>query len=145
MDIVTAAVRDCMPRWLAVLGHAVLRVTVFLDNLYNYLINMPKITFIAFGGERRTVEVASGTTLMRAATDNRVDGIDGDCGGNCACATCHVYIDPDWADRVGARTPCEADMLNLVAELRDTSRLACQIDVDASLDGLIVATPESQH
>jgi ferredoxin, 2Fe-2S len=107
--------------------------------------NMPKIIFIAFGGERRTVEVASGTTLMRAATDNRVDGIDGDCGGNCACATCHVYVDPAWADRVGARTPCEVDMLNLVAELRDTSRLACQIDIDASLDGLIVATPESQH
>jgi ferredoxin, 2Fe-2S len=107
--------------------------------------NMPKITFISFSGESRTVEVASGTSLMRAATDNRVDGIDGDCGGNCACATCHVYIDPGWVDRVGARTPCEVDMLNLVAELRDTSRLACQIDVDASLDGLIVATPESQH
>jgi ferredoxin, 2Fe-2S len=106
---------------------------------------MPKITFVAFDGQRRTVEVASGTTLMRAATDNRVDGIDGDCGGNCACATCHVYIDPDWADRVGGRTACEVDMLNLVAELRDTSRLACQIDVDASLDGLVVATPESQH
>ncbi len=106
---------------------------------------MPKITFIAHDGKRRTVEVAPGTTLMRAATDNRVDGIDGDCGGNCACATCHVYIDPAWVDRVGARTPTELDMLNLVAELRDTSRLACQIDVDTSLDGLIVITPESQH
>jgi ferredoxin, 2Fe-2S len=118
---------------------------LFRDNIHNYLIDMPTITFVAFDGQRRTVEVASGTTLMRAATDNRVDGIDGDCGGNCACATCHVYIDPDWADRVGARTACEVDMLNLVAELRDTSRLACQIDVDASLDGLIVSTPESQH
>jgi 2Fe-2S ferredoxin len=117
----------------------------FRDNIHNCLISMPKITFISFAGVRRTVEVACGTSLMRAATDNRVDGIDGDCGGNCACATCHVYIDPDWTDRVGARTACEADMLNLVAELRDTSRLACQIDVDASLDGLIVATPESQH
>jgi ferredoxin, 2Fe-2S len=106
---------------------------------------MPKVTFIAFDGTRRTVEVAVGTTLMRAATDNRVAGIDGDCGGNCACATCHVYIDPAWAERVGARTSCEVDMLNLVSELRDSSRLACQIDVDASLDGLIVATPESQH
>src|ERR1700684_123327 len=118
---------------------------LFRDNIHNYLIDMPKITFVAFDGQRRTVEVASGTTLMRAATDNRIDGIDGDCGGNCACATCHVYIDPLWADRVGERTACEVDMLNLVAELRDTSRLACQIDVDASLDGLIVATPESQH
>jgi 2Fe-2S ferredoxin len=117
----------------------------FRDNIHNLLMNMPKITFISFGGGSRTVEVASGTSLMRAATDNRIDGIDGDCGGNCACATCHVYIDPGWVERVGARTPCEVDMLNLVAELRDTSRLACQIDVDASLDGLIVATPESQH
>ena len=106
---------------------------------------MPRITFINCGGERHTVEVASGTTLMRAATDNRVVGIDGDCGGNCACATCHVYIDSPWADRVGVRTACEVDMLNLVAELRSTSRLACQIDIDASLDGLIVSTPESQH
>jgi ferredoxin, 2Fe-2S len=120
-------------------------VWLIRDNIYNYLIDMPKITFISFDGQRRTVEVAAGTTLMRAATDHRVEGIDGDCGGNCACATCHVYIDPVWADRVGARTACEVDMLNLVAELRDTSRLACQIDVDASLDGLIVATPESQH
>ena len=103
---------------------------------------MPKITFITYEGGRRTVEVAAGTTLMRAATDNRVDG---DCGGNCACATCHVYIDPAWADRVGVRAACEVDMLNLVAELRGTSRLACQIDIDASLDGLIVSTPESQH
>jgi ferredoxin, 2Fe-2S len=106
---------------------------------------MPKITFISFEGSRRTVEVACGTTLMRAATDNRVEGIDGDCGGNCACATCHVYIDSAWAERLSTRSACEVDMLNLVAELRDTSRLACQIEVDASLDGLIVATPESQH
>ena len=106
---------------------------------------MPKITFIAYDGKRQIVEVAPGTTLMRAATDNRVEGIDGDCGGNCACATCHVYVDPVWVSRLGARTPNELDMLNLVAELRDTSRLACQIDVDTSLDGLIVTTPESQH
>jgi 2Fe-2S ferredoxin len=125
--------------------HAMLRGTWFRDNIYKSLMSMAKITFISFNGESRTVEVAPGTSLMRAATDNRVDGIDGDCGGNCACATCHVYVDPGWVDRVGARTPCEVDMLNLVAELRETSRLACQIEVDASLDGLIVATPESQH
>ena len=106
---------------------------------------MPKVTFNGFSGVTHTVEVSQGTTLMRAATDNRVAGIDGDCGGNCACATCHVYIDSAWAERVGARTSCEVDMLNFVSELRDTSRLACQIDVDVDLDGLIVATPESQH
>jgi ferredoxin, 2Fe-2S len=106
---------------------------------------MPKITFISFNGSSRTVEAEPGTSLMRAATDNRIAGIDGDCGGNCACATCHVYIDPAWFNRLGARSACETDMLNLVAELRNTSRLACQIDVDASLEGLIVTTPESQH
>src|ERR1700678_746675 len=106
---------------------------------------MPKITFITFDGERRTVEVAAGTTLMRAATDNRVDGIDGDCGGNCACATCHVYIDPEWVERVGGRTAAEEEMLNLVAELRGNSRLACQIDVTDELNGLVVGLPEAQH
>jgi 2Fe-2S ferredoxin len=106
---------------------------------------MPKVTFIAFNGTQRIVEVPIGTTLMRAATDNRVAGIDGDCGGNCACATCHIYIDPNWVARTGVRTPGEQDMLNLVAELRDNSRLACQITVDEKLDGLVVAMPESQH
>ena len=106
---------------------------------------MPKITFIAFDGTPQPVEVPIGTTLMRAATDNRVSGIDGDCGGNCACATCHVYVDPAWSDRVGGRTASEEDMLNLVSELRDTSRLACQITLNDSLDGLVVALPESQH
>ena len=106
---------------------------------------MPKVTFVAFTGTPRSVEVPSGTSLMRAATDNRVAGIDGDCGGNCACATCHIYVDPAWLSRVGARSAGENDMLNLVSELRDTSRLACQITLDDSLDGLVVALPESQH
>jgi 2Fe-2S ferredoxin len=106
---------------------------------------MPKVTFIAFHGTQRTVDVPIGTTLMRAATDNRVAGIDGDCGGNCACATCHIYIDPKWVGRTGVRTPGEQDMLNLVADLRDNSRLACQITVGEDLDGLVVAMPESQH
>jgi 2Fe-2S ferredoxin len=82
---------------------------------------------------------------MRAATDNRVPGIDGDCGGNCACATCHVYVDSNWSDRVGARTATEADMLNIVAEPRGNSRLACQILLTDALNGLIVSLPEAQH
>jgi 2Fe-2S ferredoxin len=106
---------------------------------------MPKVTFKACDGRISTVEVPAGTTLMRAATDNRIEGIDGDCGGNCACATCHVYVDPAWIARAGSRTHCEEDMLNLVSELRDNSRLACQITIDESLDGLTVAMPESQH
>jgi 2Fe-2S ferredoxin len=106
---------------------------------------MPKVTFIAFGGSVRTVDVPEGTTLMRAATDNGVAGIDGDCGGNCACATCHVYVDPNWRERVGARNSSEQDMLSCVEELRDDSRLACQITVTAALDGVVVNLPEAQH
>ena len=106
---------------------------------------MPKVTFNGFAGGAHTVEVPLGTTLMRAATDNRVPGIDGDCGGNCACATCHVYVDPDWSDRVGARTASEEVMLNLVADLRGNSRLACQITLTDALNGLVVGLPESQH
>jgi ferredoxin, 2Fe-2S len=106
---------------------------------------MPKITFMGFNGGAHTVEVPEGTTLMRAATDNGVPGIDGDCGGNCACATCHVYIDAEWVERVGGRTAAEEEMLNLVAELRGNSRLACQIDVTDELNGLVVGLPEAQH
>jgi ferredoxin, 2Fe-2S len=106
---------------------------------------MPKVTFIGFTGEERSVEVPLGTTLMRAATDNRVPGIDGDCGGNCACATCHVYVDPTWMARVGERSASEEDMLNLVAELRGNSRLACQITLTDDLNGLTVTLPEAQH
>jgi 2Fe-2S ferredoxin len=106
---------------------------------------MPKVTFIAFTGGAHTVEVPSGTTLMRAATDNRVPGIDGDCGGNCACATCHVYVERAWLERLGARTATEEDMLNCVPERQDGSRLACQITLTDALDGLVVELPEAQH
>ena len=106
---------------------------------------MPKVTFIAFDGKSGSVEAPAGTSLMRAATDNGVSGIDGDCGGNCACATCHVYVDPAWTARTGSRTHSEVEMLNLVAELRDNSRLACRIILEDDLDGLVVAMPESQH
>jgi 2Fe-2S ferredoxin len=106
---------------------------------------MPKVTFIAHDGKRYEVEAQAGLSLMRAAVDNDVPGIDGDCGGQCACATCHVFIDPAWAARTGQRTQQEDDMLNFAAELRDSSRLACQVQVTAELDGLVVAMPEGQH
>jgi 2Fe-2S ferredoxin len=106
---------------------------------------MPTVIFIAFSGKSSTVDVPEGTTLMRAATDNGVPGIDGDCGGNCACATCHVYISPAWRERVGGRNAAEQDMLTCVAELRDNSRLACQITVTEALNGLVVDLPEAQH
>jgi 2Fe-2S ferredoxin len=106
---------------------------------------MLRVTFNGFLGGAHTVEVPLGTTLMRAATDNRVPGIDGDCGGNCACATCHVYVAPEWAERAGARGAGEEDMLNSVDELRPNSRLACQITLTDSLNGLVVSLPEAQH
>ena len=106
---------------------------------------MPKITFIAHDGSQREVHAASGISLMQAAVDHRVRGIDADCGGECACATCHVYVDPAWMDRVGPRTAQEDEMLNFAAELRETSRLACQIPLTDALDGLVVGLPEGQH
>lgn len=106
---------------------------------------MPKVTFIAFNGQHYQVEVPAGLSLMRAAIDNNVPGIDGDCGGQCACATCHVFVEPEWVERTGGRTAHEDEMLNFAAELRDNSRLACQITVTDALDGLVVAMPEGQH
>ena len=106
---------------------------------------MPKVTFIAFDGTPHAVEAPTGLSLMRAALDNNVRGIDGDCGGNCACATCHVFIAPEWAAKLGPRTTAEDEMLNFAAELRDSSRLACQITLSDELDGLVVSMPEGQH
>lgn len=106
---------------------------------------MPTVTFITFSGAHHVLDVPVGTTVMRAATDHGVPGIDGDCGGNCACATCHVFIDPGWMGRTGPRTAVEDDMLNFAAELQDNSRLACQITLTDALDGLVVNLPEAQH
>ena len=106
---------------------------------------MPKVTFIAFSGTRYDVEVPAGLSLMRAAVDNNVPGIDGDCGGQCACATCHVFVEAPWAALTGPRTKQEDEMLNFAADFRPSSRLACQITVTEALDGLVVAMPEGQH
>ena len=106
---------------------------------------MPKVTFIAHNGSHHDVQATSGLSLMRAAIDNNVPGIDGDCGGQCACATCHVFIDAPWSALTGARTQQEDEMLNFAAELRDSSRLACQIKLSDALDGLVVTMPEGQH
>ena len=106
---------------------------------------MPKITFIAHSGQRQAVNAETGLSLMRAAIDHNVPGIDGDCGGACACATCHVFVEGQWAALTGVRTQQEDDMLNFAAELRDSSRLACQIMVTDALDGMEVTMPEGQH
>jgi 2Fe-2S ferredoxin len=106
---------------------------------------MPKITYITHDGAQTTVDTSVGMSVMRAAIANAVDGIDADCGGACACATCHVYVDPAWIDKMPPKLDMEETMLDFAQELEPTSRLSCQIKVTPELDGLVVRTPKSQH
>ena len=106
---------------------------------------MPRVTFITFAGERHEVTVPAGTTLMRAATEHGVPGIDGDCGGQCACATCHCFIQAPWFAQLQPRSARETDMLNFVVEPSPHSRLGCQVVVTDTLDGIVVSLPEGQH
>ena len=105
---------------------------------------MPRITFIEPGGSRRVVDAPIGVTLMEAAVQNGVQGIVALCGGACACATCHVYVDAAWLPRIGAREEMEEGMLECAWEPRDNSRLSCQIHVTADLEGLEVTVPPRQ-
>ena len=106
---------------------------------------MAKITFIQHNGNEQTVDGLPGMSVMETAVKNLVPGIDADCGGACACATCHVYVEPEWVEKTGARSPMEADMLDFAFDVKDNSRLSCQIKVSAELDGLVVRLPKSQH
>ena len=108
---------------------------------------MAKVTYIEYDGTRHEVEVPLGLSVMRGAVDNDVPGIDADCGGSCACATCHVYVDAAWLERTGlpAAGSQEAAMLSFAAVAQPDSRLSCQITMTAALDGLIVRMPEGQH
>jgi 2Fe-2S ferredoxin len=106
---------------------------------------MPKVVFITLGGAERIVDAHHGESVMSAAVRNGIPGIIGECGGNCSCATCHVYVSDDSIDDVGPAGDMEDDLLDLgVADRRDTSRLACQISMTDALDGLIVRIPEEQ-
>ena len=105
---------------------------------------MPKITFTDVGGTSRTVDAPVGWTVMEAAVKNNVPGIEAECGGACACATCHVYVDEAWRDKTGTPDASEASMLEFANDVQPGSRLSCQIHVSAELDGLIVRTPENQ-
>jgi ferredoxin, 2Fe-2S len=105
---------------------------------------MPKITFIDIEGAARTVEGEVGSTVMEAAIKNGVPGIEAECGGACACSTCHVYIEETWREKVGEPSPMEEDMLDFACEVRPNSRLSCQIKIREDLDGLTVRTPERQ-
>jgi 2Fe-2S ferredoxin len=105
---------------------------------------MAKITFIQEDGSRQVVEAASGLTVMEAAKSEDVPGIDAECGGACACATCHVYVEPEWRDIVGKPSEMEEDMLDFAFDVREESRLSCQIRVSDKLDGLVVKVPSKQ-
>ncbi len=107
---------------------------------------MAKILFITHDGEERAVEIAPGWSLMEGAVKSRVPGIDADCGGACACATCHVYVDPAWVAALPPKSDIEEAMLDFAAMAgAPNSRLSCQIRVTSDLDGLIVRIPVSQH
>jgi 2Fe-2S ferredoxin len=105
---------------------------------------MVKITYIEHSGKEHVVEAKAGMTVMEAAVKNMVPGIDAECGGACACATCHVYVDDAWAAAVGKPEEMEEDMLDFAFDVRDTSRLSCQITVTEDLDGLVVRVPAQQ-
>lgn len=105
---------------------------------------MPKITFTQPDGSQQTVDAEVGVTVMEAAKLNLVPGIEAECGGACACATCHVYVDESWKEKTGSPSEMEEDMLDFAFDVRDTSRLSCQIKVNADLDGLVVTVPEKQ-
>lgn len=106
---------------------------------------MAKITYVEHNGKEHVVDVKPGRTVMEGAVQNNVPGIDGDCGGSCACATCHVYVDPAWLSKVGGRKDDEQQMLDFADNVEPNSRLSCQIEVTPALEGLIVRMPASQR
>ena len=106
---------------------------------------MAKITYIEHNGTSHTVDVANGLTVMEGARDNNIPGIEADCGGACACSTCHVYVDAGWIDKIPAMDDMEQDMLDFAFEPDfSRSRLTCQLMVSDALDGLVVNMPERQ-
>ena len=105
---------------------------------------MTKVTFITHDGARYDVDAANGSTAMETAIRHSVPGIDAECGGACACATCHVYVDETWAEAVGEPEAMEEDMLDFAFEMKPNSRLSCQIKISGELDGLVLRLPSRQ-
>jgi ferredoxin, 2Fe-2S len=106
--------------------------------------SMTKVTYIDASGQARTVDAQVGSTVMETALRNAIPGIEAECGGACACATCHVYVAEEWTETVGKPSQMEEDMLDFAFEVRPNSRLSCQIKVSDELDGLVVTTPAKQ-
>ena len=105
---------------------------------------MPKITYIEHNGKSHTLDVENGLTVMEGAIQNNISGIDADCGGGCACATCHVYVDEKWFNKLPKKEATEEDMLDMAFEPKKNSRLSCQLIVSDELDGLEVNIPSKQ-
>ena len=105
---------------------------------------MTKITIVAFDGQRHEIEAENGSTVMENAIAHSVPGIEAECGGACACATCHVYVDEQYMANVGLPEAMEEDMLDFAFEVQANSRLSCQIKVSDDLEGLVVRVPERQ-
>jgi 2Fe-2S ferredoxin len=112
------------------------------SNLWS--LKMPKITYVEFGGKEHVIDVAIGMTVMEGAVKHAVPGIDADCGGACACSTCHVYVDANWVPKLPKAQDVEVDMLDFAYTPRENSRLSCQLHVTAEMDGLKVHMPERQ-
>jgi len=105
---------------------------------------MPKITYISYDGKKKIVDVPTGLSVMEGALQNNIDGIDADCGGSMACATCHIYVSENWVNKIEKIHDAEQDMLDMAYEPKKNSRLSCQIIVSNDLDGLEVTTPIKQ-
>ena len=105
---------------------------------------MPKIKYIEHNGKHHDIEVPKGLTVMEGAVQNNIPGIDADCGGSCACATCHVYVEEKWFVKLPKKEMAEEDMLDMAFEPKKFSRLSCQITVEDKLDGLVVKMPSKQ-
>lgn len=105
---------------------------------------MVKIVFVQFDGQRSEIDGDIGANVMETAVKNRIPGIDADCGGACACATCHIYVEEPWGKITGAPSEMEEDMLDFAYDIRDNSRLSCQLKITEELDGLVVHIPEQQ-
>ncbi len=105
---------------------------------------MPKITYIENNGKSHTIEVANGLSVMEGAVQNNIPGIDADCGGSMACATCHVYVKEEWFNKLPKKEDGEEDMLDMAFEPKKNSRLSCQLMISDQIDGLVVNLPEKQ-
>ena len=105
---------------------------------------MAKITYIDFQGNSKSIEVENGLTVMEGAIQNNLPGIDADCGGSMACATCHVYVEEKWFNKINKAEDAEVDMIDMAHEPKKNSRLSCQLIVSEEIDGIVVTTPETQ-